>query len=116
MPENSKENFDILFEAYINAGTALGLNQKTLNKILDNNHKAILQSSQRPNTSKVEIAKLYIRIYQSLYALFGGDLRQMNHWVHTFNSNTNGVPANQFMNFDDLKKVLDYLDAIRNKT
>ena len=58
---------------------------------------------------------LFIRCYRALFALTGGDSKQMTHWMHTENRHIGGVPAQQVKTVQGLITVLEYLDAIRGK-
>lgn len=62
-----------------------------------------------------EQAHLFVRCYRSLYALTGGDSRQMAHWLHTENYHTGGVPAIQVKAEQGLAIVLEYLEGLRAK-
>ena len=54
---------------------------------------------------------LVVRLYKALFSQFGGELKEMRHWVHARNSGTNGIPAKQIETQDGLEDVLNYLDG-----
>jgi hypothetical protein len=106
---------DILAEAFGNAGRYLGMKQSDLGEIVGKDRTAISRGRVDPDSKAGELALLFIRCYRALYALMGGDPRQMAHWMHTENRHTGGIPAEQVKTVQGLITVLEYLDAIRGK-
>jgi hypothetical protein len=109
----SKTN--VLAEALANAGKYLGLTQADLGEIIGKDRSAISRGQISPDSKAGELALLFIRCYRSLYVLVGGNPEQMQHWMHTENLHTGGVPAEQVKTIQGLTAVLEYLDAIRGK-
>jgi len=109
----SKAN--VLAEALANAGKYLGLTQADLGEIIGKDRSAISRGQISPESKAGELALLFIRCYRSLYVLVGGNPEQMQHWMHTENLHTGGVPAEQVKTIQGLTAVLEYLDAIRGK-
>jgi hypothetical protein len=109
----SKAN--VLAEALANAGKHLGLTQADLGEVIGKDRSAISRGQINPDSKAGELALLFIRCYRSLYVLVGGNPEQMQHWMHTENLHTGGVPAEQVKSIQGLTNVLEYLDAIRGK-
>ncbi|MCJ8169063.1 antitoxin Xre/MbcA/ParS toxin-binding domain-containing protein [Atopomonas sediminilitoris] len=109
----------VLAKAVLNVREALALSQQELADILGVHRTAItrMQSNgQLRHASKTgELALLLIRIYRSLYALFGGQQADMQHFLRTANRHLSAVPLEQMKQVQGLVRVLDYLDAIRAK-
>ncbi|WP_017940724.1 MULTISPECIES: MbcA/ParS/Xre antitoxin family protein [unclassified Thioalkalivibrio] len=109
------ERADILREALVNAGKALGLTQAELGQVVGRGRTDISRGNIDPSSKPGELALLLIRCYRALYVLTGGDAAAMKHWMHTPNHHTGGVPAEQIRTVQGLVGVLEYLDAIRGK-
>jgi len=102
----------VLAKAVVNAGKALGLSQERLGEIIGRDRTAFSRGLD-PASKAGELALLLIRCYRSLYALVGGEQAVMQHWVHTPNVDTGGVPAEQMRSVQGLVQVVEYLDALR---
>ena len=107
---------EVLIEALVNAGKALGLTQAETGSIIGKGRTAISRREPlAPDSKSGELALLLIRCYRSLFVLVGGDGEPMRHWMHTNNRHTGGVPAEQVRSVQGLARVVEYLDAIRGK-
>lgn len=118
----SKQPLDkkvILAKAVLNAAVQLDLKSAQLARILHVHHTAIKRLKRNPKldpaSQQEELALLLLRVYQSIYALTGGDLDWMRHFMNTPNCMTGGLPVEQIESMKGLVIVLQYLDAIRNK-
>lgn len=105
----------VLTQALLTAGDFLGLTRDALGAAIGKERTVFTRGKIAPDTKAGELALMLIRCYRSLYALVGGDRDQMRHWMHTPNSHTGGVPAEQVKNVQGLVRVMEYLDAIRGK-
>lgn len=105
----------VLAEAFINAGKNLGMNQAELGSIIGKDRSAISRARIDPGSKPGELALLFIRCYRALFVLVGGDHQQMQHWMHTENLHTGGIPAEQVKTVQGLVTVVEYLDAMRGK-
>ncbi len=105
----------VLGEALINAGKNLGMSQADLSGIIGKDRSAISRGRIDADSKAGELALLFIRCYRALYVLVGGDHQQMQHWMHTENLHTGGVPVEQAKTVQGLVTVLEYLDAMRGK-
>lgn len=109
------DSADVLKKAFLNAGKALGLSQSVLATIIGKDRSTLARGRIEPTAKAGELALLLIRCYRSLYALMGGDIEHMRHWMHTENLHTGGVPAEQIRSVQGLMEVVLYLDAIRGR-
>ena len=109
------ERAEILREALVSTGKALGLTQAELGEVIGRGRTDISRGNVDPDSKPGELALLLIRCYRALYVLTGGDARAMKHWMHTPNHHTGGVPAEQIRSVQGLVGVLEYLDAIRGR-
>ena len=98
-----------LAKAFTNAGKALGLKQQV------GKDRTTFSRGIDPDSKTGELALMLIRCYRGLYALVGGREEDMQHWMHTYNHHTQGVPAEQLKSIAGLNSVLDYIDALRGK-
>ena len=105
----------VLTKALLNAGDYLGLTKAELGTAIGKDRTVFSRGKIAPETKAGELALMLIRCYRSLYALVGGDREQMKHWMHTPNTHTGGVPAEQVESVQGLVRVMEYLDAIRGK-
>ena len=105
----------VLAEAFVNAGKNLGLSQADLGEIIGKDRTAISRARIDPLSKTGELALLFIRCYRALYVLVGGNSQHMQHWMHTENLHTGGIPAEQAKTVQGLITVLEYLDAMRGK-
>ena len=110
---------DVLAKALLNAREQLGLTQQELGAIVGVHRTAISRWQEsgglRADSKTGELALLLIRIYRSLFALFGGDLADMGHFLRTANHHLNGVPLELMELVQGLVRVAEYLAAIRGK-
>ncbi len=104
----------VLAKAFMNAGKALGLSQADLGQIIGKD-RSNFRNNIDPKTKSGELALLFIRCYRSLFALVGGQAKDMQHWMQTENLHTGGVPVAQVKSVTGLANVVEYLDAIRAK-
>lgn len=106
---------EVLAEALLGAGKALGLTQAEIGRVIGKDRTAVSRGRIDPESKAGELALLLIRGYRALYVLVGGDSGQMLHWMRSDNRHTGGVPAEQIRSVEGLTRVVGYLDAIRGK-
>jgi len=104
----------VLAKAFANAGKTLGVSQAELGVIIGKD-RSNFRNGIDPKTKSGELALLFIRCYRSLFALVGGQAKDMQHWMQTENLHTGGVPLEQVKTITGLAYVVEYLDAIRAK-
>jgi DNA-binding XRE family transcriptional regulator len=108
----------VLAKALLNTREQLGLTQQELADIVGVHRTAISRwadSGLRPQSKSGELALLLIRAYRALFALFGGSLEDMRHFLRTENRHLAGVPLVLMGQVQGLVHVVEYLDAIRGK-
>lgn len=109
----------VLVKAVLNAAEQLGLKQSDLATVLGVHRTAISRLKQNPSldpeSKPGELALLLIRLARALFALTGGDREWINHFMHSPNKLTGGVPAIQIETIQGLMTVLRFTDAIRGK-
>ena len=86
----------------------IGVHRNTLRNALNNKHIEV-------KSKEGELSLLLIRIYRSLFALNGGNVDAMKHWLRTNNRHIQGIPLDTMKTVLGLSKVVNYLDAIRGK-
>lgn len=109
----------VLAKAVLNAAEQLGLKQAQLAAVIGVHRTAISRLKNNPEldpaSKQGELALLLIRLYRALYALTGGDIEWMRHFMNTPNRVTAGVPVQQIESIRGLVSVLQFVDAIRGK-
>lgn len=101
----------VLAKAVLNAAEQLNLDTESLSVILGINLRLSNKPELEPTSEPGNRAILLIRIYRSLYALTGGDLDWMQHFMKSPNTATGGIPSEQVKTYAGLLKVLQFLDA-----
>lgn len=108
----------VLAKALLSTREQLGLTQQELADIVGVHRTAISRWADgglRPQSKTGELALLLIRAYRALFALFGGNLQDMRHFLRTENRHLGGVPLVLMGQVQGLVHVVEYLDAIRGK-
>ncbi|KTD53245.1 hypothetical protein Lsan_3655 [Legionella santicrucis] len=117
--ESKPSEDQVLATALINLREILSISINDLSKIIGlhrNTLRNALNNKKIETKSKEgECALLLIRIYRSLFALNGGNIDAMNHWLKTNNRHIQGVPLETMKTILGLSRVVNYLDAIRGK-
>lgn len=118
--ENVRPDADaVLAKAVLKAAAQLGLRQADLAAVLGVHRTAVSRLKQNPSldpsSKQGELALLLIRIARALYALTGGDPDWMQHFMHSHNTATGGIPARQIESVQGLVTVLQFVDAVRGQ-
>lgn len=87
----------------------LGKSEPTVSRLT--NHTLVLD----PQSKEGEIALVFLRLYRSLDALFGGREGDMRQWFSAPNSALSGIPKDLIRTLQGLFLVVHYLDAMRGK-
>ena len=120
----AKSDLNLVGDSVLDAAEALGLSREQLAHTIGVSVPTIARMKRGapiPGNKPFEMALLLIRIYRALYAIVGGDLSAMRHWMTTANkhfSEQSGlpqVPAEMIQHIEGLTRVLWYLDAIRGR-
>ncbi|MBD2859547.1 DUF2384 domain-containing protein [Spongiibacter sp. KMU-158] len=111
------ERTAVAAKALINAKEALGLSGEIIGQIIGADASTVSRIARRgdmADNKSLEAAVLLIRIYRSLYALRGGNVDAMKHWLNTPNLDFNEeAPLNVMKRWVGLVDVVQYLDAMR---
>lgn len=111
-----RENQTIVMKAYIKAYKTMGISDVHAAKLIGVGRSTLLRKASFETESKQsELQILFIRLYRSLFALFGGDLASMKHWFEHKNKHIRGVPRELCFTVTGLVNVNAYLDALRGK-
>ena len=108
----------VLAKAVLAAREQLGMTQQELADIVGVDRSAVSRwkgAGLRVGSKTGELALLLVRIYRALFALFGGNLDDMRHFLRTENRHLGGVPLQLMEQVQGLVQVVEYLDAIRGK-
>ena len=108
----------VLAKAVLTAREHLAMTQQELAAIVGVERSAVSRWKQgglRVDSKTGELALLLVRVYRALFALFGGNLEDMRHFLRTDNRHLNGVPLQLMEQVQGLVAVVEYLDAIRGK-
>ena len=119
-PPETTDAAAVLTKAVLRASRRLELQQKSLALILGVSAASLSRLSQgrsiRPETKEGELAVLFVRLFRSLDALFGGDEEASRQWFHAVNAHLGGIPAELIRTVQGLVGVVEYLDAMRGKS
>lgn len=114
VPSNTDRSL-VLSRAVIRAADGLAIPRATLADILGSNLPTItdlyegryqLQESRR----EWERCLLFLRMYESLYSITGGE-NTARSWLYSQNIELEGLPIHLIKNFDDLRRVVKYLEV-----
>ena len=114
MPPQPEESA-VLGRSLLAAAEELGISKADVGIIIGRNRTTIDRKGLDPDSKAGELALMFIRIYQSLFELMGGDQDNMRHFLHNENTGTRGVPAEQMHSVQGMVAVCGYLDAMRGK-
>ncbi len=114
--KNDKQ-LQVLSKAVLNLGAELGLSQADLARTLGLSQSSITRMKAGafdfPESSKVrELALMLVRIYQSLDLILA-DKESEQSWMHSYNHELSGVPAELILKVEGMVNVVNYLDAYR---
>ena len=105
----------VLGEAVLHAGAQLGLSQTNTCEIIGRNRSSIHRFGIDPHSKAGELSLLLIRCYRALYALMGGNTENMQHFMKTPNTLTQGIPSEQIHRVEGLVALVSFLDAMRGR-
>ena len=109
----------VLTKALFNAAETLAIKRAELAAIVGLDRTTLNRYRNRagidPQSKTGELALILIRVYRDLYALFGGNVAQMRHWLNTENTHLNATPRQLLPSVQGLSSVVAYLDAMRGK-
>ncbi|MBS0290844.1 MAG: DUF2384 domain-containing protein [Proteobacteria bacterium] len=119
-PLQHSSDEDIINEAVVNAARILELKQSELTRIIGPKKTQIsnlfnknLNAVHQSDTVYWDHAILFLRMFRSLYALFGEDSAQSKAWLKNYNYHLLGIPSELIKKTEGLVHVVAYLDAMR---
>ncbi len=107
---------EVVTEALLRAAGNLGVKQATLAQIIGLSPASVSRMPRRPlpvESKAGELALMFLRVYRSLYTLFGGNLEQCRLWFHSENKHLCNRPVDMVQSIQGINRVADYLDALR---
>jgi hypothetical protein len=107
----------VVMKAYGSAYKALGLNVEQAAALVGVGRSTLLRNSDGfdMDSKQAELQILFIRMYRSLFALFGGNPKAMAHWFENANKHIRGVPKDLCFTVTGLVNINAYLDGLRGK-
>jgi Antitoxin Xre/MbcA/ParS C-terminal toxin-binding domain len=110
----------LVTHAFVNAGRALGMPLAQLAQVIGVGESTMKNYSRGGAAIKsgknLELSLGFIRVYRALYAILGGNLEQMQHWMRTPNLHLRQqVPAELAVSYQGLAELNVYLDAVRGR-
>jgi transcriptional regulator with XRE-family HTH domain len=119
-----KSDLNLVGDSVLEVAEALGLSREQLANTIGVSVPTIARMKRGapvPGNKPFEMSLLLIRIYRALYAIVGGDLPAMQHWMATPNKHFSDqagqpqIPSDMIQRIEGLTRVLWYLDAIRGR-
>jgi regulator of protease activity HflC (stomatin/prohibitin superfamily) len=112
MKEYKAESNVVVMKAYRNAYQTLGLSDADAARIIGKTSATLTLSDRFSTQSKeYEVQVEFVRLFRSLYAIFGGDTDAMKHWFTTDNKHLGVTPKELINKIVGLTYINDYLDA-----
>ncbi len=108
----------VLTRAALRASDLLGLARRDLAAVLGVSAATVSRFDERPldpARKEGELAILFVRMFRSLDALFGGSTEKARRWFQGHNLHLRGVPSELVRTVTGLVHVIEYLDAMRAK-
>lgn len=118
-PLRSPQADAVVSKAVLRVATALDVSQKELARILGLSEATVSRLGSgkllvNPTSKEGELALLFIRVYRSLDAIVGDEIKA-RAWFHAPNAHLGGVPAHRVRTVEGLVHVAEYLDAMRGQ-
>ncbi len=109
---------EVLTKALLRAGERLGLNQAEIGRIIGLSPASVSRMRRHDrcleaDSKSWELAALLVRLYRSLDALMGGDLKAARAWLRSPNRDLGGTPLERLASIEGLVGVVGYLDSFR---
>ena len=106
----------VLAKAFFNTGEQLKLTQSQISSILGVSELQVMtikvHMEIEPMSKQGELALLFIRLFNKLYKISGGDLDWIQHFLNSKNRMTGGVPIKQIESTNGLVSVLQFVESI----
>ena len=117
LSRSSEQDMRVLSKAVTSVGRELDLSQVTLARVIGVSQSSISRMREgnfefKPDSKPREFALMLVKIYRSLEMILG-DAATEKAWMHGFNKELGGVPAELILKTEGLVNVVNYLDAYR---
>jgi len=116
-PESSQAGA-LVTKAMLRAAARLEIRRSELASIIGVSEASLSRMSSGAASvsgKNQELALLFVRLYRSLDAWFGGNEESVRSWLRAPNVHLHGTPAELMTAVSGLIHVLEYLDAMRGK-
>jgi hypothetical protein len=118
-PVQSPDPHAVLGRALISGAARLGVRNNRLAEVIGASEATISRLAAGrgidPAGKQGELALLFLRMFRSLDALFGGNEAQCRQWLHSANQHLAGIPADRIRTVEGLVDVIQYLDGMRGR-
>ena len=109
---------EVLTEALLNAGAALGLSQAELARVIGMSPASVSRLKKGklaldPQRKEWQLAALVIRLYRGLDAIAASDENVVRAWMSNENTALGGRPKELIHDVSGLVRTVEYLDAYR---
>jgi uncharacterized protein (DUF2384 family) len=112
--DGTKPDAQFVAEACGRAAAFLGLSRDELGAVVGKHRTSIERTGLNPKTKEGELGLVFLHVYRSLHALFGGDRSLMRHWLEQPNHGLGDLPPRQLLErIEGLTRVATDLDALR---
>lgn len=112
--DDTKLDAQLVAEACGRAAVFLGLSRDEWCAVVGKHRTSIERTGLDPKTKEGELGLLFLRVYRSLHALFGGDRSLMRHWLEQPNRGLGDLPPRQLLErIEGLIRVANSLDGLR---
>lgn len=108
----------LVLKAFNNACKKLSISRDEASQIIGVDKATLSRNKNRgfdPHSKTGELCLQFVRVYRSLFAIGGGDLAFMKHWLRSGNNALSGKPIELVLTIQGLMNVNAYLDAMRGK-
>ncbi len=118
LPRPATTNAIVLTKAVVRAAEQLGLPARTLARVTGISEPSVSRMKRgeyalEEGSKPYELAALFVRVFRSLDAISGGEVRVARAWMMADNTALQGVPADLICTITGLTHVIAYLDARR---
>ena len=104
---------EVLAKAVLKSAEFLNVDQDDLVTILGVDLRLSCNSEIDPISESGQRALILIRIFKSLHALNGNDIRLIQHFMKNFNKGKGGIPVEQIKDSEGLIAVLTFLEILK---
>jgi hypothetical protein len=111
---------EVLAKSTARAADELELSNATLGRVLGLSEASVSRMRRGAadvlvNGKSYELAALFVRLFRSLYAMTGGDMRAARSWLATSNRALHQIPLDAMQTVVGLTAVVAYVDSFRGR-